>query len=84
MDDSVDWNCVGNAVQRLPVGEIDTSEGEAVVRPALEVNKAGFLELRVVIIVEIVDPDHLVAAAEQCTRDCRTDESRSAGHKNSH
>ena len=42
------------------------------------------LERRIVIIVEIVDADDLLAALEQRARRVRSDETRGSGDKNSH
>ena len=70
--------------ERLGVGEIDPLEAEAVAELPLQLVEPRLLQRRIVIIVEIVDPDDVVAALEQGARGRRADEPRSPGDQNSH
>ncbi len=50
----------------------------------LQAGQAGLLQRRIVVVVEIVDADHLVAAVHQVTADMAADEAGRSGYENSH
>ena len=58
----------------------DDVEGLVLAKPG----KARFLEGNVVVVVEVVEPDDLVAAIEQAPREVRADEARRAGDEDFH
>ena len=84
MDDPVEVVGVGQALQRVGVGEVDPLEAEALAEMLREAIEAGLLERGVVIIVEVVDADDLIAALEQGARSRRSDEARGSGDKDGH
>ena len=76
---------VGDALERFCIGKIDPLEPKTVAELRARPVEPGLLQLRVVIIVEVVDPDDIVAAAlEQCPRGRRTDETCATRDQNSH
>src|SRR5207253_10134392 len=82
--DAVNFDRVGEAFEIVRIGEIDALETKPVAELLLQVAQPRLLERRVVISIEIVDADDLVAALEQRARCRRADEPRSPGYKNSH
>ena len=71
-------------VQRFGIGEVDAFEAEPVAELLLQLVEPRLLQRRIVIIVEIVDADDLVAALQQRARRRRADEPRSPRDQNSH
>jgi len=61
VDDPVEVAAIGQAGELVGLGEVDLAEAEAVAEILRQPIQARLLERRVVIIVEVVDPDHLVA-----------------------
>ena len=84
MDDAFESIGVGKPLKRFGVREIDAFEAEAVAVLAREIVEPRLLERRIVIIVEIVDADDVVAALQQGARRCRADEARGSCNENSH
>jgi hypothetical protein len=72
----------GEALDRLEVGDIGLLEREARV-PAQALEPRG-LERRVVIAVEVVEPQHRLAAPEQGEAHVIADEARAAGDQDRH
>src|SRR3546814_3197384 len=84
MDDSIDRQTGKRLVQRGEIGEIDGDEAKAVMVRAFDFGDAVALQRHLIIIVEVIDPDHLFAAIEQLLRGMKADETRSASDKHSH
>jgi hypothetical protein len=84
MHDPVEFPPLQRAVERGHVGEVDLDEAEAVVVPRTLLGDPVSLQLDAVIIVDVVDPEHLLAAAEQPGRDMMADEAGRAGHEDRH
>src|SRR5438270_11581130 len=84
VDDAVDLDRVGEALERLGVGEVDLLEPEAIAELLLHSRQPRLLERRIIIFVEIVDADDLVAPLEQGARRRRADEPRSPRDQYSH
>src|SRR3954452_10752318 len=84
MGDAVDGDRVGEALQGIRVGEIDPLEAKAVAELLLKARKPRLLQPGIVIIVEVVDADDLVATLEQSARRCCPNESCSPRDQNSH
>ena len=61
------------------VGDVEALEGE--VRMRAQAFEPRFLQRHVVVIVEVVDSDHAVAAIEETARRVVPDETRRAGEK---
>jgi hypothetical protein len=81
VDDPVEIRFARKFRQRPGIRKIDLLEAEAVVEPAGQPLQPGFLQRRVVIVVEIVDPDDLLAALEQSAGGRRPDGSRPSAKK---
>ena len=64
------------------VGEVHLHETK--LRLPLEDGEARALEIRVVVVVEVVEPDDFVAARQQFLRDVGTNESGGAGEQDFH
>src|SRR5690606_40196913 len=64
------------------VGDVEPGEGEA--GALLQPLEARALERRIVVGVEIVDPDHLLAALKQGEADVEADEAGATGHDDRH
>ncbi len=84
VDDAVDVDAARGAFQCFGVGEIDALEAELVAELLLQLRQPRLLQLRVVIVIEAVDPDDLVAALEQGARCRRSDKPRSSRDQNRH
>jgi len=65
-----------------PVGDVELVEAKAGMR--LEARQAAFLEAGVVIVVEVVNPEHMVAAFEQTQRGMHANKAGRAGHQYFH
>src|SRR5574338_565926 len=74
VDDAVEVLCIGEPREGGRIGEVDALEGEGVAEVLLQPREPRLLQHRIVIIVEVVDPDDLVAAVEQRPRGRRSDE----------
>ena len=82
MDDSIDG---GGAEKRLhadAIREVKFFEPESA--PGTEPRKTRFLERRIVIGIEVVEADDLVAAREQALGHVITDEARGTGDQHAH
>ena len=64
------------------VGYVGLHETE--IRECLELLKASPLQLRVIVIVEVIYPDHDIAALEQCCRDMHAYEPGCARNQDLH
>jgi hypothetical protein len=84
VNDAVKRVRLGQALERNWVGKIHALETKTVAVLALQTIEPCPLERRVIIIVEIVDPDHLVATLQQGVRRGGADEPRSPCDQNSH
>jgi len=62
---------------RLAVGDVGFEEGESLV--VAQRFQPGELQDRVVVVAEIVDPDHRLPARQQGARDVRSDEPGGTG-----
>ncbi len=72
---------------RVAIGEVGAQEGVARVAPPvglLEQRQARFLQRRVVVVVDDVEADHVVAALHQRLGDMKADEACIAGDENLH
>jgi hypothetical protein len=67
---------------RGPIEDVAFREGEFRVFP--ENFQARLFQRRVVVGVQIIEPDHLVAACEECFAQVETDESGGAGDEDFH
>ena len=74
MYDRAELVAVEKLLHGLPIGDIELVESKAAL--SLENGESRRLELRIVVVVEIVDPDHLIAAREQRLRRVKADEAR--------
>src|SRR6185369_2517916 len=84
MDDAIEPGCVAQAPEAFRIREVDALEAEAVVELARKPFEPRLLQARIVIIVDVVDADNLVAALQQGASGRRADESCDAGDENSH
>src|SRR5689334_10242450 len=84
VDDVVESVGVSEPLQRLGIREVDAREPEAIAVLALKATEARLLQRGIVIVVEIVDADDLVATFEKCARSGSSDETRSSRDQNSH
>ena len=64
----------------LTIGKVELDEMEIIL--SLQLRKAGFLERNIVIVVEIVEADYLIAALEQPFGEMKSDKTGRAGHQN--
>src|SRR5688572_18158982 len=71
-----------HAFDLAAVGEVGLDELKAVV--ALQLRKPGVLEIDVVIVVDVVEADDLVAARQQGPGGLRADETGDAGYEHLH
>ena len=81
MDDAVESFRGKQAVDRCAVGDVDLVEREVRV---LELLQPRELQVDVVVLVEVVEPDDVVAAREQALRDVHADETGGAGDEDLH
>jgi hypothetical protein len=82
VDDAVEAFGREEGFHARPVGDVELDEAESVVR--LQAGQPVLLEPDVVIVVEIVQADDLVAALEQAQGRGHADKSGSAGDKDLH
>ena len=73
---------VGQRQHGLAVGDVGLEEGETLV--LAQRLQPGELQDRVVIVAEIVDADHRLAARQQGARDVAADEAGGAGDEDGH
>jgi hypothetical protein len=66
----------------VAVGDVEPGKPEA--RIGRQARQARFLQRHVVVVVEVVDPDHFVAARQQTLADMHADKSGGAGNQNFH
>ena len=64
------------AVQRRLVRDVAPNEGERVL--LLKLGQPRLLEADVIVVIEVVEPDHFIAAVEQCRRRMESDETGGA------
>ena len=64
------------------IGKVQLHEAKA--RILLQALEPRHLQRDVVVVVEVVEPDHFVAARKQLPRGMKADESRGAGDQNLH
>ena len=62
---------------RYPIDEVEAMESE--MRMGAQLGDARFLERRIIIVVDAVDPDYGAACREQLAREGKADEARRAG-----
>src|SRR5690348_120180 len=67
VNDAVEGVSVGQALERICVGKVHALEMKAVPVLPLQTIEPRLLQRGIVIVVEIVDPDDLVAALQQDT-----------------
>src|SRR3954468_4178679 len=84
MNDVFEVIGVGKALERFGVGEIHPFEPKAVAVLARQIVEPRLLEGRVLIVIEIVAPDDVIAALKKGTRRGRADEPRGSSNENSH
>lgn len=84
VDDAVDPLSLQRAVQRGEIGEIDLVKGKPPAMRRDQPVQPVLLQADLVIIVEIVDPHHFIAAFQQAVRQGGTDEPGNAGNQNAH
>src|SRR6185437_16178013 len=82
MDDLVEELGFEQPRHRIGIGDVLAVEAESVA--PLQLCEACFLELRIVVAVDVIDADDLVAAIEKALRRVEADESRSAGNQEFH
>ena len=67
---------------RVPVGDVEMQERKA--RPAAKIDEARFLQFRIVIAVEVIDADDLVAALEKTQRCIKADKAGRTSYQKLH
>ena len=82
--DRVERMHIGDLLQCVGIGKIHPLKAEAVAILPLQTVEPRLLQRRIVIIVEIVDPDDLVTAVEEGARRGPSDEPCSPRDQNSH
>ena len=82
--DGVEIDAVERPEQRFVVGEIALDRREGLAMIAAQPGIPVALQDDAVIIVEIVDPDHFVAAAHEPVGEMMADEAGGAGHEDFH
>src|SRR5690606_11540927 len=82
MNDPVDAPSGKGSMHRLAIGDVERVEGKS--RPPLQFRQAVSLQLDVVIAVQIVDADDLVAARQQSLGHMKADEAGNAGDHDLH
>ena len=78
VDDDVDRLAVERLTQRFPVGDVRLAKDEAG-RRLRERSEPRLLERDVVVGVEVVDADHVIAAGGKCAGGVVADEARNPG-----
>src|SRR5438552_9883158 len=73
MNDAIRWFALEDIFHSFPVGNVDLNEVETVVLG--EPRQSCLLQGNVVVVVEVVQPENIVAAREQPLRDMHPDES---------
>ena len=84
MDDAVDVHRLGEAVQRSASAKSSRSKRKRLPNCCCKLVQPRLLKRGIVIIVEVVDADDVIAALEQRARRRRTDEPRSPRNQHSH
>lgn len=84
MDDAVELGTFQRRAEARIIGEILAVEREAVAAHLAQIGKARFLQPHVVIVVEIVDADDLIAARQELAGKTVTDKPGRAGDENAH
>src|SRR5215210_4172786 len=74
MDDPVEFARRGEALELVGAGEVDSLETKAVAEVLGQVVEPGLLQRWIVISIEVVDADDLLAAFEQNAGSRRADE----------
>ena len=82
MDDDVGLLLCEDVFHGITVGHVQLDE--LVSALAIEPRHAGMLQAHVVVVVDVVEAKHLIAAREQPLRDMIADESRRARHEVAH
>ena len=82
MNDAIEFTPIEQLVHRLGVGEGGAHELEA--GGLLQQREARLLESDIVIVIDGVETDHIVAVRQQPARDVKTDEPRGAGDQDLH
>jgi hypothetical protein len=84
MDDMVEAVLGERSGERRHIGKIDLFEAEAVTARVDQPRQPVALQLHRIIVVEIVDADHVVAARQQLQAKRHADEAGSSGDENFH
>src|SRR4029079_8326734 len=84
VDNAFDLDRVGEGLERVGVGEVDLLEPEAIAELLLKLRQPRLLEPGIIIVIQTIDPDALVARLEQGASSRRADEPRGPSHQNSH
>src|SRR5688572_29308618 len=84
MDDVFERSAPERRLERSFVGEIDLVEGEARAARVVQPGETILLQADLVVVIEVVDTDHLVATREQAFGQCRADEPGGPGYENAH
>src|SRR5579871_2850164 len=82
MHDALELLALEQIAHALPVREIPAHEAKAPM--GMQALETSLLEGRIVVIVEIVETDHLIAALEQAQRGRRANKAGCAGHEDFH
>ena len=82
MDHTPDVWTAERGLERAAFGEVDPVEGESGM--AFEPAEPGLLQAGAVIVADIVDPDHPLAAPEKAKRRVAADEAGDAGDEDGH
>ena len=82
VDDAVEFFFGEELFDALAIGDIHLHEAEAGVR--LQARQAVALELRVVVIIQIVEADHLVTPRQQALGGMHADKARRPGYQHLH
>ena len=78
IDHRVEMVTAKQLFHRRPVGQVRAGEAEPCM--ILDQREACLFQADIVVIVEVVQPHHLVAALQQFTGDVKSDKSGGAGH----
>ena len=80
MDDPLDAAVPDQRLDVIGVRDVHFDEAETL--QVLKIGEPGMLQRRIIIIVQIVDPDHRFAARDQPRRNRMADETGGTGHEN--